>query len=191
MDEKTLCNLSIRELAGLLRKRELSSAEVTRQMLNRIRRLNPSLRAYITVLEESALEAAAQADKEIVAGKLRGPLHGVPVAVKDLCFTKGIRTTCSSSVLRDWRPDSTATVVMRLESAGAVILGKLNLTEFAVAWYSPEFPPPLIRGIRNCGREDRRAAPASPPVPDCASARLAPTQEGRSVSPPPLAESSD
>lgn len=143
MDEKTLCNLSIRELAGLLRKRELSSAEVTRQMLNRIRHLNPGLRAYITVLEESALEAAAQADKEIVAGKLRGPLHGVPVAVKDLCFTKGIRTTCSSSVLRDWRPDSTATVVMRLESAGAVILGKLNLTEFAVAWYSPEFPPPL------------------------------------------------
>jgi amidase len=143
MDEKTLCNLSIRELAGLLRKRELSSAEVTLQMLNRIRRLNPSLRAYITVLEDSALEAAAQADKEIVAGKLRGPLHGVPVAVKDLCFTKGIRTTCSSSVLRDWRPDSTATVVMRLESAGAVILGKLNLTEFAVAWYSPEFPPPL------------------------------------------------
>lgn len=143
MDEKTLCNLSIRELAGLLRKRELTSAEVTRQMLNRIRRLNPSLRAYITVLEDSALEAAAQADKEIVAGKLRGPLHGVPVAVKDLCFTKGVRTTCSSSVLRDWRPDSTATVVMRLESAGAVILGKLNLTEFAVAWYSPEFPPPL------------------------------------------------
>jgi amidase len=143
MDEKTLCNLSIRELAGLLRKRELSSAEVTLQMLNRIRRLNPSLRAYITVLEDSALEAAAQADKEIVAGKLRGPLHGVPVAVKDLCFTKGIRTTCSSSVLSDWRPDSTATVVMRLESAGAVILGKLNLTEFAVAWYSPEFPPPL------------------------------------------------
>lgn len=143
MDERTLCYLSVRELGGLLRKREISSAEVTRQILDRIRRLNPSLRAYITVLEDSALASAAVADREIVGGKLRGPLHGVPVAVKDLCFTEGVRTTCSSSVLRDWRPDATATVVTRLESAGAVILGKLNLTEFAVAWYSPEFPPPL------------------------------------------------
>jgi amidase len=143
MDEKTLCNLSIRGLGGLLRKGEISSAEVTRQMLNRIRRLNPSHRAYITVLEDSALGAAAQADKEIATAKPRGPLHGIPVAVKDLCFTKGVRTTCSSSVLRDWQPDSTATVVTRLENAGAVILGKLNLTEFAVAWYSREFPPPL------------------------------------------------
>lgn len=143
MDTRTLYNLSLSELSAMLRKREVSSTDVTRCMLERIERLNPRLRAYITLLEDSALSAAAQADKEITAGKLRGPLHGVPVAVKDLCWTKGVRTTCSSSVLRDWKPPASATVVTRLENAGAVLLGKLNLTEFAVAWYSPEFPPPL------------------------------------------------
>jgi amidase len=94
-------------------------------------------------MEESALRSAGQADAEIGAGRWRGPLHGVPVAVKDLCQTKGVLTTCASRVLRDWRPDSSATVVDRLESAGAVLLGKLNLTEFAVAWYHPDLPAPL------------------------------------------------
>lgn len=143
MDSRELCNLSLWELSALLRKGGVSSTEVTQSVLERIRRLNPTLRAYITVLEDSARAAASQADKEIAAGKSRGPLHGIPVAVKDLCWTRGVRTTCSSSVLRDWRPDASATVVTRLEKAGAVLLGKLNLTEFAVAWYSPEFPPPL------------------------------------------------
>ncbi len=143
MDEQELCNLSLRELSEMLRKREVASADVTRRVLDRIRRLNPRLRAYITVLEDSAIAAAQRADGEIASGRWRGPLHGVPVAVKDLCWTRGVRTTCSSSVLRDWRPESSATVVTRLENAGAVLLGKLNLTEFAVAWYSPEFPPPL------------------------------------------------
>jgi amidase len=105
--------------------------------------MNPRLHAYLTVLNESALRRAAQADEEIRAGKWRGPLHGVPIAVKDLCQTKGILTTCASRVLRDWRPDANATVVERLELAGAVLVGKLNLTEFAVAWYHPELPTPL------------------------------------------------
>src|SRR5712671_274 len=143
MDSKTICFLSLHELSAQLRDRKLSSVEVTRCVLDRISQTNPKLRAYITVLEDSALGQASQADKEIKAGRWRGPLHGVPIAVKDLCWTKGVPTTCASKVLRDWRPDSNATVVDRFEAAGAVLLGKLHLTEFAVIWYHPDFPAPL------------------------------------------------
>src|SRR5229473_555505 len=143
MDSKTICFLSLHELSAQLRDRKLSSVEVTRCVLDRISQTNPKLRAYITVPEDSALAQAAQADKEIKAGRWRGPLHGVPIAVKDLCWTKGVPTTCASKVLRDWRPDSNATVVDRFEAAGAVLLGKLHLTEFAMAWYHPEIPAPL------------------------------------------------
>jgi len=143
MDAESLSFLSVNDLATQLREKKLSSVEVTRSILGRIRAANPRLHAYLTVMEESALRSAGQADAEIKAGRWRGPLHGVPVAVKDLCQTKGVLTTCASRVLRDWRPDSSATVVDRLESAGAVLLGKLNLTEFAVAWYHPDLPAPL------------------------------------------------
>ena len=143
MDAEALCFLSLTELAARLRAKELSSVEVTRSLLERIRKANPYLHAYLTVTEEAALRAAEQADREIGAGRWRGPLHGVPVAVKDLCQTKGVLTTCASRVLRDWRPGANATVVDRLEAAGAVLLGKLNLTEFAVAWYHPDLPAPI------------------------------------------------
>lgn len=140
---KTLCLLTLGELSARLRKREVTSVAATRAVLDRIHQLNPGLRAYLTILDDSALRQAEVADKEIAAGKWRGPLHGVPVAVKDLCWTKGVATTCASKVLRDWRPDSNATVVDRFEAAGAVLLGKLHLTEFAMAWYHPEIPGPL------------------------------------------------
>src|SRR5216683_122322 len=94
-------------------------------------------------LRRREVTSAVAADKEIATGRWRGPLHGVPVAVKDLCWTKGVPTTCASKVLRDWRPDSNATVVDRFEAACAVLLGKLHLTEFAMAWYHPEIPGPL------------------------------------------------
>lgn len=130
---QTLCFLTLSELSALLEKREVTSVDVTRAVLERIRELNPRLRAYLTVLDESALRQAKAADREIAAGKRRGPLHGVPVAVKDLCWTRDVPTTCASKVLRDWRPDTNATVVDRFEAAGAVLLGKLHLTEFAMA----------------------------------------------------------
>ena len=142
MDAEALCFLSVGEVAARIREGKLSSREVTRCLLDRIR-AHDSLHAYITVAAESAMRAAAAADVDIGAGRWRGPLHGVPVAVKDLCWTKGVPTTCASAVLRDWRPDSSATVVQRLESAGAVLLGKLNLTEFAMAWYHPSLRVPL------------------------------------------------
>jgi amidase len=143
MESDTLCYLSLQDLSVQLRTRKLSSVEVTRCVLDRIHRINPRLHAYLTVLDESALYRAARVDEEIRAGHWRGPLHGVPIAVKDLCLTKGELTTCASRILRDWRPDSSATVVERLEAAGAVLVGKLNLTEFATFWYHPEMPVPL------------------------------------------------
>ena len=138
----TLCFLTLGELSELLRRREVTSVEATRAVLNRIHKLNPTLRAYLTILDDSALRQAGAADKEIAAGKWRGPLHGIPVAVKDLCWTKGVPSTCASKVLRNWRPDLNATVVDRFEAAGAVLLGKLHMTEFAMAWYHPEIPGP-------------------------------------------------
>src|SRR5216684_1263643 len=101
---KTLCFLTLGEFSALLRRREVTSVETTRVVLDRIHKLNLTLRAYLTILDDSALRQAEAADKEIAAGKWRGPLHGVPVAVKDLCWTKGVPTTCASKVLRDWRP---------------------------------------------------------------------------------------
>jgi amidase len=141
MNPDALCYLSLHELADELRAGKVSSMEATRAILDRIR-THAGLNAYITVMEDSALGAARVADNEMRAGRIRGPLHGVPVAVKDLCWTKGVLTTCASRVLRDWRPDASATVVERLEAAGAIIVGKLNLTEFAVAWYHPDLPVP-------------------------------------------------
>lgn len=117
--------------------------QVTRRILERIRAIDPRLHSYLTVAEASALSSAARADREIAAGRWRGPLHGVPVAVKDLCHTKGIPTTCASRIHRDFRPETNATVVDRLKAAGAVLVGKLNLTEFAMGWYHPDLPTPL------------------------------------------------
>jgi amidase len=140
MEPRDLCFLSLTELSARLRDRALSPVEATRAVLDRIRRLDPSLHAYLAVLEERAIARATEAEREIRAGRWRGALHGVPIAVKDLCQTAGIPTTCASRVLRDWKPEASATVVERLEAAGAILLGKLNLTEFAVAWYHPELP---------------------------------------------------
>jgi amidase len=142
MEHTDLCFLPLTKLSELLRNRAVSPVEATRAVVDRIRRLDPSLHAYLAVLEERAMARATEADREIRAGHWRGPLHGVPVAVKDLCHTAGFATTCASRLLRDWRPEPSATVVERLEAAGAILVGKLNLTEFAMAWYHPDLPVP-------------------------------------------------
>jgi amidase len=137
-----LCNRTLTEVAGLIRKQETSPVELTRAVLARIERLDSGLHSYVTVLAEQALAAAEAAERELHAGRDKGPLHGMPVAVKDLCFTKGVRTTCASRVLADWVPAYNATVVERLVAAGAVLLGKLNMTEFALSGYAPGLPIP-------------------------------------------------
>jgi aspartyl-tRNA(Asn)/glutamyl-tRNA(Gln) amidotransferase subunit A len=118
------------EQSRLIRERKLSPVELLQASLSRIERWNPVLRAYITVLADSALAKARAAESEIVAGRWRGPLHGLPYGVKDQLNTRGVRTTLGSRLLADNVPDHDAAVIERLESAGAILIGKENLHEF-------------------------------------------------------------
>lgn len=120
------------ELGALIRTKKVSPVEVVRAYLDRIAAVNPKVNAYLTVTAEQALAEAAVAEREIRAGRYRGPLHGIPYAPKDLVATKGIRTTNGSRVTENWVPDYDATVTTRLRAAGAILLGKLNLLEFAM-----------------------------------------------------------
>jgi aspartyl-tRNA(Asn)/glutamyl-tRNA(Gln) amidotransferase subunit A len=120
------------DAAKAVRDKEISSRELTRALLSRIERINPKINAYVTVLPEAAMREAAARDEEIARGIVRGPLHGVPVAIKDIFCTKGIRTTCASRILKDFDPPYDATVVERIRAAGAVLLGKQNMDEFAM-----------------------------------------------------------
>lgn len=134
--------MTITELAALIKSREISPVEVTEQMLSRIEDLDGRYMSYATVMADHARKAARQAEDEISGGRYLGPLHGVPIAVKDLCFTRGVRTMGGSKVYADHIPTYDSTVVARLESAGAILLGKLNLTEGAMGGYNPEFQIP-------------------------------------------------
>ena len=131
------------DLGKLIAKRKLSSLEVTRAMLERIEHLDPKLKSYVEVTEESALKDARRADRNSKGSKKRGPLHGVPVAVKDLCNITGFATTAGIPMFRKSIADHDATVVRKLREAGAVILGKLHLTEGALAEHHPDVPPPI------------------------------------------------
>ena len=134
---------TITELAGLIESGELSPVEATRAQLERIEALDGRLKSYATVMADSALAQAEAAEAEIAGGNYRGPLHGVPIAVKDLCFTTGVRTMGGTRVMADFVPDFDATVVTRFDAAGAVLLGKLNLTEGAMAGYNPDRGVPV------------------------------------------------
>jgi amidase len=138
-----LLTRSLVEVAGLIQRREVSPVELTGAMLDRIEALDSELHSYITVAAELARRQAKKAEAEILRGEYLGPLHGIPIAVKDLILTKGVRTTCASKILADWMPDYDATVIKKLYSSGAVLLGKLSLTEFAGIGYHPSVTPPL------------------------------------------------
>ena len=137
MTETPLHFKTITELAELLRSKQLSPVELAEKSLARIEKLDARFKSYATVTADQALAAARDAEKEIMAGAYRGPLHGIPLAVKDLCFTQGIRTMGGTRVLADHVPAFDATVVSRLKAAGGVLLGKLNMTEGAMAGYNP------------------------------------------------------
>jgi aspartyl-tRNA(Asn)/glutamyl-tRNA(Gln) amidotransferase subunit A len=126
-----LTNLNLREAAELIRSKKVSPVELTKQCLTRIESLNPTLNCFITVTAESALAEARAAENEVMKGKWRGPLHGVPIALKDLFDTAGVKTTAGSGVFMHRIPDQDAEVVGRLKQAGAVLLGKTNMQEFA------------------------------------------------------------
>lgn len=126
-----LCAMTISELAPKIKARKVSPVELTRSVLGQIEKLEPSLTAYITLDSEGALKAAKAAERQIARGKYLGPLHGIPISLKDLYQTKGLRTTGGSKILKDWIPDVDATSVAKLRAAGAVIVGKANMHEFA------------------------------------------------------------
>lgn len=123
---------SVAELAPLLKTRKLSPVEVVRAFLHQIETLNPKVNAFITITADAALEQARKAEKEIAAGRYRGPLHGLPYAPKDMLATQGIRSTNGAKVTSDWIPGYESTVTARLNEAGAILIGKLNLLEFAM-----------------------------------------------------------
>src|SRR5436190_6797752 len=123
--------LTIDEAGRRIRSKQLSSLDVTRAYLTRIERLNPRLNAFITVTSDQALSRARELDAELASGRWRGPLHGVPIALKDIIDTAGVRTTAASALFKDRVPEEDADVVRRLQAAGAVLIGKLNLHEFA------------------------------------------------------------
>ena len=132
MDKSELPFISATELASLIETREVSPVEATEAYLERIPQFDPQLNSYITVTADRAIADARRAEQEILSGKYRGPMHGVPTAVKDQVYTKGILTTGGSSILKDFVPDEDATVMTKLTAAGAVLLGKLNMSEFAM-----------------------------------------------------------
>jgi aspartyl-tRNA(Asn)/glutamyl-tRNA(Gln) amidotransferase subunit A len=149
MNDTELAFASIEEIGRLFRKRKISPVEITELMLARIERLNPKLNAYITVTTEVALAQAKKAESELFAPRGRknyrdrGPLHGIPISLKDNIYTEGIRTTAGSKILRDFVPEHDAQVVVRLKKAGAILLGKTNMHEFAygVTSNNPHYGP--------------------------------------------------
>lgn len=124
-------DISIAEASDLLRRKQISPVDLTKACLARIEQLNPTLNAFITVMHDSALAQAREAEAEISAGNWRGPLHGIPIGLKDLIDTAGVKTTCGSALFKDRVPTEDAEIVRRLKNAGAVLIGKQNMQEFA------------------------------------------------------------
>jgi amidase len=143
MNRTELHYLDLTEVAHLLQTRALSPIELTEALLRRIETLDRRLHAYVRTTPELALEQARRAQREIQARRYRGPLHGVPIALKDLCYTAGIPTAAGTTIYRDFRPAFDGTVVRRLYDAGAVCLGKLQLTEGAFADHHPAVSVPV------------------------------------------------
>lgn len=142
MNPDDLPAATIASVSAAIARRTLSPRDVVEATLARIERLDGTLRSYITVLADRAREEARRAEDEIARGRYRGPLHGIPLALKDIFLTAGVRTTCGSKILSDWIPTEDATVVRRLAAAGAILLGKLNMHEFAFRVPHPDYPVP-------------------------------------------------
>ncbi|MBI4640853.1 MAG: Asp-tRNA(Asn)/Glu-tRNA(Gln) amidotransferase subunit GatA [Candidatus Tectomicrobia bacterium] len=134
MTQSELPFFSLHELAPLLKRGEISPVELTKALLERIEALNGSLVAYITIVADEALAAAKSAEEAIRSGAYRGPLHGIPIALKEVFETKGIRTTAGAKILENHIPETNSTVAEQLSDAGAILLGKTNMHEFAAGF---------------------------------------------------------
>ena len=132
-EARELCFTPAHKLAGMIRNKQLSPVELMEATLKRIGEINPKLNAFLLVNEEGAIKAAREAEKALRTGVKLGPLHGLPVSIKDLVLTSGIRTTQGSLVYKDFIPSQEGTMVQRLKAAGAIIIGKTNAPEFGLA----------------------------------------------------------
>jgi len=141
----SICYYTLREAARLISDRKLSPVDLVQSHLNRISALNDDLHAFITITPDDALHQAYQAEMEIRQGRYRGPLHGIPIAYKDIVWTAGIRTTAHSHHLKDWVPTENATVFERLRDSGSIMLGKTSLHEFAYGSPGPDEAFPAAR----------------------------------------------
>ncbi|MQG69546.1 MAG: Asp-tRNA(Asn)/Glu-tRNA(Gln) amidotransferase subunit GatA [SAR202 cluster bacterium] len=143
MTGQELCRLTIAEAAESIAQGQLSPVELIQAHLERIEKTQPQLNSFITLLSDEAVEEARRAEAEIRSGRSRGPLHGIPIGLKDLYYTKGIRTTVGSEILRDFVPDYDAAVTERFRDGGAIIIGKLQMHEFALGSTStnPHYGP--------------------------------------------------
>jgi aspartyl-tRNA(Asn)/glutamyl-tRNA(Gln) amidotransferase subunit A len=145
MKKSSLYNpkLTIKDFAELVSSQSISCEELTEITLDRIRKLNPKLNGFITILEDSAKHDAKDADASIRRGKYKGPLHGVPISLKDLIYVKGVKSTSGSKILADFVPDYDSTVVRKLKEAGAIIVGMNNTHEFAcgITNINPHYGP--------------------------------------------------
>jgi len=143
MSANELCDLTIAEMAAKIASKEASPVEVTEAHLAKIEALNPKLNAFITVAHDRARAEAKAAEAEVAAGKIRGPLHGIPIGVKDIIATEGVLTTQGSSFYRDNIPGEDADCVQRFRAAGAIMIGKCNTAEFAAesATKNPHYGP--------------------------------------------------
>ena len=156
MDQRELPFLTVAELSRLIESREVSPVEVTQAYLDRIDQLDFKFNAFLAISRREALEEARAAEEAIARGQYLGPMHGIPVAVKDQFWTKGVRTTGGTRILADFVPDEDATIISNLRRAGAVLLGKTNMTEFAMGAGFERFSPP-----RNPWNLDRRTGGSS------------------------------
>ena len=181
-DPETIAYLPAHRLSALIKERKLTSTQITRIYLDRIKRLDPTLLCAVTIMEEQALAEAARADQEIRAGRYRGPLHGIPYGLKDLFATKGVRTTWGSKDFENRVIDEDAEVVVRLRNAGAVLMAKLATGLFAQGdqWYRGRTNNPW--DIRR-GSSGSSAGPASATAAGCVAFGIGTETSGSIVSP--------
>jgi aspartyl-tRNA(Asn)/glutamyl-tRNA(Gln) amidotransferase subunit A len=163
-----LHRLLVSDLSALIDRREVSPVDVTTALLERIAAVNPSVNAVATLQPETAMQEAKAAEAEIAKGRRRGPLHGIPIAHKDLYWTKGLRTTAGSRLKENFAPEEDATLVERYRQAGTILLGKLNTQEFA---YGPTNEHSLFGAALNPCTPAAQAAARLQPWPWTCSLR--------------------
>lgn len=175
MKNEELCFMPATEMAAAIKQKKISPVEVIDAILNRIEKINPKINAYVTLTAEAARSAAKAAEDAVMKRKALGPLHGVPVSIKDLVFTKGIRTTFGSKLYEHFIPDEDCAFVEKLKAAGAIILGKTNTPEFGLIANTDN---PVFGPTRNPWNLTKTSGGSSGGAAAAAAAALGPLHHG-------------